>query len=979
MTSSLVRTLLSGAALTVAPLVPAVAAVQAAAAHYHLPAEDLATTLRGIGRQSGIDILFTPDEVAGRTAPAVDGDLTLDQALARALAGSGLAARHANGAVIIRRSAGPDGTAGASRGTPQSDLVVTGTRIPGTQPVGTHLTVVGRKRIDESGFATTDEILKSLPQNFGGGPDASTVGFTVRNDASVNSGYGASVNLRGLGPTSTLVLVDGNRAPVGGGAGTFVDLSLIPATAIQRIEVLADGASAIYGSDAVAGVVNVKLRDDFTGAETRFRLGAADGFDEVQASQLAGIGWKTGHLTLAYEYYHRGRLPADDRTYATEDLRQFGGADYRSAYANPATIIAADGSIYGVPRGQDGTGLTAADLIAGTANLSDGRAGTDILPKVDRHSAFVSVDQRLATGLSFKGEAFFADRHSSDRYFPSNYGGVSVTSANPFYADPIGTGQPVTVDYDFRPDLGPVTNLAHVTAWGGAGSLLATLGAWSGELHATYGSQREDARTVNLPNYYQLALALADPDPATAYNLFGDGSHTDKATIDKVRGFYDEIDQARIWSAALKFDGPLFALPAGTVHMAFGGEYRHEWIGAQSTEDEFSAAPVDAGSAGFPLGRSILAGYAELLVPLVSPAQHVTAIDKLTLSLAGRVEHYSDFGTTANPRLGLTWRPVPAVTVRGTFGTSFRAPSFLYIRQGPGLTQYIPLPLPDPASPSGTTNVLGLFGNRPGIGPERARTWTAGIDIAPPGLSGLNASLTYFDIAYRDRIESLGGDYYSFLVQRDRYSALIDDNPDPVTVAAYYADPNFVNPYGIPPSAVGAIIDGRTANLARVTERGVDMDLGYRWGRDGRQVELGVDGTYLFSIDQRVIASAPTTDMVSTIGYPVDLRLRGRAIATLGRASIAGFINFTDGYANNAVSPTQPVDSWTTVDIDASYALDRLGGAFKGLRASLSISNLLDRPPPYVENVTPFSAAGFDPENASAIGRLVAISLVKSW
>ena len=971
-------TLLCGAASTLAPA-PFAPPPQAGTAHYHVPSEALGAALRQIGAQANSEILFTPEEVAGKTAPAIDGDLTLDQALDRALTGSGLIARHLHGAIIIRRqafSAQPDAERAGGAG---DEIVVTGTRIHGAQPVGSHLIVVDRGAIDRSGHATTDEILKALPQNFGGGGNESTVGFTTANNASTNSGYGDSVNLRGLGVSSTLVLIDGNRPPLGGGAGTFVDLSMIPSSAIERIEVLADGASAIYGSDAVAGVVNVKLRDDFRGAETRFRLGGADGFDEIQASQLLGTSWRTGHATLGYEFYHRSRLSADDRIYATEDLRRFGGGDYRSDYANPATIIAADGSVYGVPRGQDGTELSADDLHAGAPNRADGRAGTDILPRIERQSFYASVTQTLTSWLDVTGQGFFADRHSSDRYFPSNYGGVVVTPANPFYVDPIGTGDPVTVHYDFRQDLGPVTNLAHVTSWGLAGSLLARIGAWSGDLHATYGTQRENARTGNVPNYVRLAEALADTDPATAYDLFGDGSFTNPQTIDTVRGFYDAVAHSRVWSTSLKFDGPLFTLPAGAVRMAVGGEYRHEWFGSTSTDDEFTPAPVDGGSAGFPLGRSITAGYAEVLVPVVAAAQRVPAIEQLTVSLAGRVEHYSDFGTTANPRFGLTWRPVHSITVRGTFGTSFRAPSFLDIRQGPGLSQYVPVPLPDPASATGTTNVLALFGNRPDIGPERATTWTAGLDVAPPLLGGATLTLTYFNIDYRDRIESVGGQYYSFLVERDRYAALIDDNPDPAVVAAYYADPNFQNPYGIAPGAIGAIIDGRTANLARVTERGLDFDLGYRWGQGASHYELGIDGTYLFAIKQRVTATAPTTETVSTIGNPVDLRLRGRASASLGHATIAGFVNFVDGYANTAVSPNQAVDSWTTVDVSMSYALDVLGGAFKGLRAGFSITNLLDAPPPYVENVTPFSAAGFDPEQASAAGRLVALNLVKSW
>lgn len=941
-----------------------------------LPAQGLGTSLRALALQSGRTVLADAVVVSDRRAPAVRGRYTLEEALTLLLAGSGLSFARVGDSLVIR-AAGRAGDPSVSASG--DDIVVTGTRIRGTAPVGSHVVTLDRKEIERSGYATTQQILAAVPQNFGGGANEGTVGFSVRNNSSTNFGFGSGINLRGLGTTSTLTLIDGNRPALGGGSGSFVDLTLIPSSAIERIEVLADGASAIYGSDAVAGVVNVRLRRDLDGAETRLRYGFADGFDEVQASQLAGFHWASGRVIAAYEYYGRGQLGSADRAYATEDLRAFGGPDYRQDYANPGTIIAANGQVFGIPRGQNGTGLAAGDLIPGVANLSDGRRDTDLLPALKRHSAYAVLEQDLGPNLKFRAQGFFADRRSSARYFPSNYGGVVVTAANPFYVDPLGTGEPVTVHYDFRPDLGPPTLDAHVTNWAGAASLDASFGAWNAELHGAYGAQRERQVTLNVPNYYRLALALADPDPATAYNLFGDGSVTNPETIAKVRGGFVQTGHSRQWSTALKFDGPLFALPAGDVRMAIGGEYRHEWYGYSAVDDEFTPGPVDQGSAGFPLGRSVVAGYAELLAPLVGPEQNVPGIEQLDLSVAGRIERYSDVGTTANPRLGLSWKPVPALTLRSTFGTSFRAPSFSDTRHGPGLDQIIPLPLPDPASPTGASTVIALFGNRPDIGPEKARTWTFGFDFRPQRLPGLSVSATWFDISYRDRISNVASELFSFLSQRGRFQSLITDNPGAATLAALYADPTFVNPYGIPASAVTVLVDARNANLSRTTERGLDFDIGYKGGREGRSYELGVSGTWLASLEQKLTATATSADVVSTIGNPVDLRLRGRASATLGKASLAMFVNYVDGYLNNGVTPAETVHSWTTLDLQLGYAIGGKRGPLQGVRLSLSMTNLFDAAPPYVNNRTAFSAAGFDPENASPAGRMIAFQLVKSW
>ncbi|WP_336969330.1 TonB-dependent receptor domain-containing protein [Sphingobium aromaticiconvertens] len=942
---------------------------------YHLPAQPLAASLRAVAIASGRNIAAPADLVNEKRAPALDGDFSAEEAVAALLDGSGLSFDRVGGSFVVRalqKAAGPAVV------NSEQDILVTGTRIRGAGPVGSNVVTVDRKEIDRSGYSTTQQLLAAVPQNFGGGANEGTVGFSVRNNSSTNFGFGSGINLRGLGTTSTLTLIDGNRPPLGGGAGSFVDLTLIPSSVIDRIEILADGASAIYGSDAVAGVVNVRLRRDLDGAETRLRYGFADGFDEVQASQLGGFHWTGGRFIAGYEYYRRGRLGADDRRYATEDLRAYGGPDYRQDYANPATIVTANGQVFGVPRGQNGTGLTVGDLVAGAANLADGRQGTDILPELDRHSAYAAVEQDLGGIFKFRAQGFFADRRSSARYFPSNYGGVVVTPDNPFYVDPLGTGQPITVHYDFRPDLGSPTLNAHVTNWAGAASLDASLGRWSAEFHGAYGEQRERQTTINVPNYYRLAVALADPDPATAYNLLGDGSVTNPATIDRVRGGFVQTGRSRQWSTTLKFEGPLFALPAGDVRMAIGGEYRHEWYGYSSADDEFTPGPVDAGSAGFPLGRSVVAGYAELLAPLIGPEQDIPGIDRLDLSVAGRIERYSDVGTTANPRLGLSWTPVPALTLRSTFGTSFRAPSFSDIRHGPGLNQIIPLPLPDPASPTGNSNVVALFGNRPDIGPEKARTWTAGFDFRPAGLPGLSVSATYFDISYRDRISNVAAELFSFLSQRSRFQSLITDNPAAATTALY-ADPTFVNPYGIPVSAVTVLIDGRNANLSRTTERGLDFDIGYRGGEKDRSFELGVSGTWLFTLKQQITATSDVADVVSTIGNPIDLRLRGRAAATLGKASAAAYLNFVNGYLNNGVAPVERVQSWTTLDLQLGYELGGDRGPLHGARLALSVTNLFDSSPPYVNNRTPFSASGFDPENASPVGRMIAFQLVKSW
>ncbi len=964
--------LLTGTAAVLAPA--PLLAQDEARQQVHLPEQRLGVSLRTVATLFGRNLAVPSDLVAGRTGPAIDGRYSFEEAVALLLRGSGLEAVPAGRGLAVRRTTAAVST--ADDAVADEDIVVTGSRIRGASPAGARVVTIDREDIERSGHATTQQIVQALPQNFGGGPNEGTIGFTLRNNGNANLGYGSSVNLRGLGTTSTLTLIDGNRVALGGVSGMFVDLSLIPASAIERVEILADGASAIYGSDAVAGVVNIRLRNDYEGAETRARFGAAKGFDEWQIGQIAGAGWSNGHLTLGYEYYERGRLAASDRAYATEDLRPFGGPDYRKSFANPGTITAADGSVWGIPAGQDGRNLTPDQLLAGQPNRADGRANSDLLPRQKRHALFASLTQSLAPWLRFTAQGFYAVRRSDVRTTPDNYGNIVVPVTNAFYVDPIGTGEPVIVAYDFTQDLGPQTRRVLVRAWSGNAGFEARIGRWRAELRGSYGIQRERDRSVNIPNYYHLGQALADPDPASAYNLFGDGSVTPRATIERVRGFYESNGSSRVQSAALKLDGPLFDLPGGAARLAVGGEIRSERYNANSLAYDFSPEPVDGGSAGFPISRRVTAAYAELSLPFVGPGQAIPLVEALDLSLAGRVERYSDFGTTANPKIGASWKIGGGLMLRSSWGKSFRAPSFADIRTGRGTSAYIPLPVPDPASATGRTNVLALIGSNPEVGPEKATTWTLGAVFAPPAAPGLRIDVGYFDIRYRNRIANLGTDYMAFLTNRDLYAALITDNPPAELLARYYGDENFRNPFAIPAGAIGAIVDGRTLNLSSVQMNGVDFDIGYGFTAGKTAVAAGISGAWIFRQRQRITPTAPAEDVVSTTGNPVDLRLRGRLTLSNGPWNAAAFVNHVGDYRNTTVVPPARVSSWTTVDVQFGYDFDRF---LPGTRLSLSVSNLFDRKPPYAENANIFSASGFDPENANPIGRLVALQLVKTW
>ncbi|HLZ78585.1 MAG TPA: TonB-dependent receptor [Sphingomonas sp.] len=940
----------------------------AAQQSYRIPAQDLGSALQEFTRISGARVVAASDLVAGRQSRAVEDVLSASDALSAILAGSGLHAELIAGAYVLR----PDGKGGAAKApvVASMDIVVTGSRIHGSGPIGSPLTVIDRKTIEDSGRATVADYVQTLPQNFGGGPNEGLTGTTARNGANSNVNYGASINLRGLGTASTLVLFDGNRPALGGAYGAFTDISLIPSVAIERIEILTDGASAIYGTDAVAGVVNVRFRDHFKGFETHLYSGTADGaFGQLQLAQAAGTRWSGGGIMLAYQFDHRGGLAGADRRASTEDLRPWGGPDQRSVYADPGNILAANGESFAIGRSTAPGHPTLADLVPGETNLVDNQKRVDLLPRQQTHSLYLAADQEILPGLSVFARGLYSRRHFDLEVLPFE-GQVLIAPGSPWYLDPIGTGEPILLERDFRTEVGDPRSAGTTQGLSLTGGFEGRLGSWHVELSGDYGRQTENNRLSNVVNFNHVADLVVDP--ASGFDPYGGNS---PALIARIRSSVRDHSLYQVGSATLRADGTLFELPAGAVKLAVGGEYRHESLVSRTTDNVYAEQPEVTDIYGTPAARHIEAAYAELLVPIFAAPDRLPG--RLDLSLAGRMEWYSDVGRTQNPKVGLSWRPVVGLTLRSSYGTSFRAPGFTE-NIGASFNLYQPFYVPDPASPTGQSAVLGLFGSAAHIGPEKARTWTAGFDIAPPRLAGLRLSATYFDIAYRDRIGSAATDAFSYLLFRNIYGGLIQDHPDAATLAAYYASPGFQNPDGIPPSAIVAILDGLTRNLSSVTVRGIDFDLSYTQPMLGGQVSVGADGTRLLTIAQRLTTGSPATDVVSTFGNPVKLRLRGHAGWSRGGFEAHVTVNHVGSYSNNAIVPAEHVGAWTTIDAQIGYSFPR-PTPFGRARLALSALNLFDKAPPYINNTAFNSTLAYDPGQASAIGRVVALEASFSW
>lgn len=930
----------------------------------NVPAGELVAALEALSRQAAVDLVFQPDQLKSFRTSGVKGTYSPQDAIRILLEGTPFQLRTdaVSGAMVIAPSPGVPKSSGAdqpAKATDIEEIVVTGSHIRGVEAAGSKLLQIDRAAINASGYGRIEDVLGTLTQNFGGFKEA-----VLNGGAGVgNVSYGAEIQLRGLGVGTTLTLVNGQRQAMGGSQGAITDISSIPTSAIERIEVLPEGASALYGSDAIGGVVNVILRRDVQGFETMVRGGTAGNeATERQIAQLWGHTWSNGHLTLGYQYNDRDELPASERSYLASNgnFTSFGGSDLRLVGGNPGTLTL-NGQSYAIPAGQNGTALTLSQLTPGR-NYSEQSRFTDVLPSQQMHAGFLDSSYRIAEdweirlGGRYSKREFTARRAQAQRTF-----NVPTTNAfNQF-------GSAVRVGYDLSEDLGPLTargnQVTSVIAAGLQGSL-----ARDWKINVSGSSSRSTSLNVvyNSPNFVALNAALASSDPATALNVFGDGSNTSVATLASIRSAPFQRDRSSMTSADVVADGPVFDMPAGPVRLAVGGGYRKEDVWTLISEAGASTAQ----------DRHITAAYAELAVPILGPREADSPAGRLDVSLAARHESYSDAGSTTNPKVGVSWQALSSVKVRGTWGTSFRAPPFYNSNRAE--TGSFVLQIPD--ATGAFVDVLGLFGPGPNLKPERAHVWTAGLDVAP--LRNVLASFTYFDIDYEDKIQ-YAGQINDFLTQPEVYSSVTTLSPTQAQLDAL-CGPN--GPFPVYPGLgtctgpVVAIVDNSVRNLAISRTRGVDADVRYSLQSSVGSWDLGLSGTYTFNFDKQITAAAPVVNVIDTVSNPLKLRASGSVGWHLGAWNAQTSVNFAGAYEDTSPVPARNVSSWTTVDLNVGFRTGTDAQWLSETEIHFGAINLFDKRPPFVNQYTIVTGVlGYDSSNASILGRMVSLQAVKKW
>ncbi|MFN3537810.1 MAG: TonB-dependent receptor domain-containing protein, partial [Brevundimonas sp.] len=632
----------------------------------------LADALRAVSLRTGVPVIFSESVVAGRATSGVTGYLGTEAALVELLRGTGLEAVPGAGGFVIRVQATGNGAVPAQTGparAPQPERVpgpsragaldeetdlridrvtVTGTSLRGIAPESSPLQIYSREEILGSGVTTTEQFIRTLPQNFGGGSTEFAGRLPNDTNSQRNDTLGTGANLRGLGAGATLTLLNGSRMAPASGIGDFVDLSMIPMLAIERVEVLTDGASAVYGGDAVAGVVNFVLRDDFDGAETSLRYGTVTrgDMDETRIGQTVGRSWAGGNLLGTFEHYQRGNLLLSDRPAIPPPTLQSG-----QPISNTGTF--------------------------------------DLLPKQRRNSGILSLRQAFGPRIEVQANGLYSRRH------------VNNTQVNSIGSNYVGNTRGTAE--------AAVLNLAGD---------LAVSDSWVVTAEASYSEMRNRFTT-------RVLEPVATP---------GDDFRT----------------VSDMWSAGLRASGDLFELPGGSVAAAIGTQYREETILSE-------VVGVAAGRDG---RREVAALFGEVQVPLVGDANARPFLERLEVNLSGRIDDYSDFGRTSNPRIGVLWSPGGDFRARGSYSTSYAPPALGLtgaIDRGGGVISYdyvrglLGIPLPDPSLAG--VNYLSTSGTSAGLEPETSRAYSLGFDqVVELGNHSFRASATWYDIAFEGRL-----------------------------------------------------------------------------------------------------------------------------------------------------------------------------------------------------------------------------------
>jgi iron complex outermembrane receptor protein len=817
---------------------------------------------------------------------------------------------------------------------PIDEVVVTGSRIARTSDFDNPSPVitVSRDAIERSGYNNLQQLLEKIPTNGNGA-------FSSRGNNQDSTANGtASISLRGLGADATLVLVNGKRVSISSFAESvttsFVDINSIPVAAIERIEILKDGASAIYGSDAVAGVVNIILRRNYEGLEISGGYGGVSSgpYKETTASAIWGFGGDDANVTLVFDYFKNKTLANRDRgVLGSADQSARGGEDLRSSRGFPGRFIVTSANPMG------GAPITAtridpgcpAGRRAGQTCLFDYGPFNLLLPEAERSGLLLTGHRGLGSTIELFTEVAIQHNSSVAQGAPTplDEGAgltVPITHPNNPYADAtaISIGRYRTVD------AGPRRwNIQSDTLRGVLG-LRGSFNDWNWEA-SVQRARSESDQTGNRAQGWVRTDFLQREINAGRYNPFG-GVQNPQSVIDAITTSLVRRGKSDLRMYDAQISGGLFELPAGQIKMAGGIEYREESV-SDVPDDQFQRGLIfgtEAVSAA--ASRDNWAAYVEFSVPIV---------DSLELSLAARYDDYSDFGNTTNPKLALRWSPIDSLALRASWGTGFRAPSLAQIGLGPSQDSQFFVDNPgcaDNALYCTPLDYVVVFSGNPNLKAEESDSLNIGLAWRP--IDASEFTLDYWDIKQENKIDRVPvGFVVSQFCTAQQSSFCVRGAP-------------------LSGDVLGPLqtVNSGFVNIGEQNASGIDLGGYYAFDLGPGKLALGLNYSRLLKFEKVELNGAATNFVTRPLEgeyeYP-----QGRATLSADwgndRWGVSGLLNYVgtfedlpdidfDGVLDYDSNTTRKVGAFTTLNLQFRYT------GIEKVKLVLGVDNLFDKQPP---------------------------------
>jgi len=843
-------------------------------------------------------------------------------------------------------------------------IEVTGTRIPRSDVESAlPVQVIRREDIERGGFASVAEIMSQISANIGAFSDALSIGAQFNPRDIVPRPGLSSINLRGIGDGSTLVLVNGRRVANYAFDGGAVDVNTLPIAAIDRVEILKDGASAIYGTDAIAGVVNFILRKDYRGADVSAYGDWTQhgGGNRYQASASAGYGDLATDRFNAFvtlDYQKDEALHPSDRSFAhrSPDDPLFGF----SKWSMPANILTDNRTMLNPSYGSGcAPPLSLPVPFEGERWCGfDVNAFFDVLPRVTRTSVLGRATVQLNPEIQFFAEAAYAHNEFTLSIVPTSAGGFAggeffYPAGGPFYPAAFAAANGLSGDLSLiwrTLPLGRRINDVDTQALRALVGVEGTTGDWDYGAAIVYSENRQ---RDDLAGGYVSGSRLADALATGLVNPFGTSGPEGDALLagTAISGDFHRA-KGTTWLIDARASRDLVRMPGGALAIAVGAEARRERLANTYSPLANSGDVLGGGGERFSLaaGRDVEALFAETSIPFAASVESQVAL---------RYDHYSDFGNTVNPKLALRWQPVKSLLLRTSWGTGFRAPT-IYDLQTPLSHDFTAPELGDPVrcpvtqAPADCNGEFPMVvGGNPNLAPEKSEQFNAGVVLAPT--PDVSLTLDYWKIRKKDIITGISEN--ETLLPGARFAANVVRGP---------ADPDH-------PDLPGPIVlvDLTNQNFGDLRTSGFDVSFSWRgpatpFGR----FTLAANGTYVSTYE--IAAGDETFRFTGNNDGPYVIP-RWRHYASiywsLGTWSATLAQSFQNGYdefdlrfeCGEEGCVRRRVGAYSTWDIQVQYT------GLRNTTLAIGVKNLFDRDPPHTHSSA--AGVGFDASYADPRGR----------